>query len=208
VRIAWDGFGGEKSWHHLGVSADTFFFQVEDLIALSALVPITGQSGHFTRSYINVKEHRSYGGSISSYLQVKNLNLKAGVGYVALWNDLEQYDQIPEYQGAWEANFQSNYQWTATGANLALFYKYRGPKPGFVQARDGSLSELTLREAHQMDMTLQFPLFANKLALEAGIENLFNNENLDQIDLALGTAHAEIPVGWGRTYSARIRYQF
>jgi len=207
-QTTWQFDSGSCGSGHWGLKAEAFYHDVDDLIALSATTADPDVPNRFHRQYININQHRSRGAEVEIAYGLKQWSVEGGIALLSQRNELAEIGSVPTFAESWEAKSQMAYRIENLDLQMSAFYKYRGPRPGFAQSRDGSIRELELREAHQLDVSLNKTLFSGRISLEAGAKNLFDSENLDEVDLASGAAHSRNPVGWGTTYYGRLRWRF
>ncbi|PKP52571.1 MAG: hypothetical protein CVT92_08430 [Bacteroidetes bacterium HGW-Bacteroidetes-1] len=104
------------------------------------------------------------------------------------------------------------YLWRLADMNFGLYYKYSGDYPEVFLNQDGQVFRTIMEGYHTMDVNVSKALMNNRLQLQAGIKNLFNNTNIAvKGDTGGGGIHSggngASPVGWGRTYFVRLSMQ-
>ena len=73
---------------------------------------------------------------IEDKLQSKNFTASLGFSYIGRYNQLAdaegfKNENLPHFMWSPELNASMIYEFSKTGASLALFYKFSGKKPGY-----------------------------------------------------------------------------
>ncbi|MFP4544765.1 MAG: TonB-dependent receptor plug domain-containing protein [Candidatus Kapaibacterium sp.] len=179
-----------------------FFNNISELITLAL---VEGD----LYSYVNIGDYKTLGGKLSFSYFLSNMNFRLTGSYIGRSNRLEDlevdnYSYSPELQ----ANINYLLPWNT---ELSLFYKYTGELPGFtVREVDGvdTLFEYVKEDYHMMDISLIKKFFDNKIALTAGVKNLFDVNNIEQTSTVSEGVHSGgengMPISWGRTVFTRL----
>ncbi len=122
-------------------------------------------------TYVNLGKFRNLNFQMQSQSQVEQLSVTLGASY----NRNIKTVSNPAFD-YWEATGNVRYAIPAWKAGIALFYKYTGSMP--LQISDGLGGVTTgaaLKDIHNLDISLDKNLWANKLQLTVGVRNLFDN---------------------------------
>lgn len=198
--------------HSLELSGQLYYNTLNDLIALSQLIPVVGDPGRFERSYINVDHHRTKGADLHFGWAYEWMKLNLGVAHQVQYNRFSESFEIDNETDAtdWSARFHLGRQKSLWQGSI--FYTYRGSRPGFYTATNRTTGETTLtitesEAIHMADASITRWLGNRQLQLIAGVRNLFDVESVAHIN-AMGQAHAQDSVGWGRSFFIEAKYQW
>lgn len=186
-----------------------FYTRVDDMIANGYL---PGNS--VVTTYINVSRYKSTGGTITSKLRYKALEVNGGFSYTGRYNDFEEDDsQLPEFVWSPEANASVSYQFRKLGLSVNAYYKYTGELPYYELAVVDSeqiVRQATISSFNWADASVQKKLF-EYLDITLGARNLFDVKNVQNSTMNTGDAHSNgvmRPVGYGRSYFVTLNFQF
>lgn len=199
----------EKPSYDYGLELSMFRNAITHSITLAAL-----NTADQLYTYVNLDRMVSQG----YQLQFNNriypwLEFKFGVGQTGrqqLQKNMSKVDMIYST----DVIAQAGYIWRKAGLRLGTYYKYHGDYPEVFIAQDGSIFRTIMQGYHTLDMNVSRSFFEQKLQLQIGAKNLFNNTNVAILgDSGGGGIHSgggggSAPVGWGRTYFVRMNVNF
>lgn len=121
----------------------------------------------------------------------------------------------PAIKMVYSTDFQTNvnYLWRLTQLNFGFYYKYNGQYPEVFLSQDGKISQTIMEGYHTADINMSKMFWNNRIQLQIGAKNLFNNTNIAvKGESGGGGIHSggtgPSPVGWGRTYFVRCALNF
>ncbi|WP_158826777.1 TonB-dependent receptor [Mucilaginibacter lacusdianchii] len=163
-------------------------------------------------TYLNIARYRTVGGTIENTFNYHNLQATLGFYYTGRYNQLNTDDStIPDMSWTPEVNSNITYAITKWKANVSLFYKYTGKKPGYEYATNTTTIRRTEISAYNMaDFTLNKTI-NHALSLSGGIRNLFDVTRINNTSQDVGGAHSSggpVPVAYGRSFFLGLNYQF
>ncbi|WP_236059883.1 TonB-dependent receptor plug domain-containing protein [Chitinophaga rhizophila] len=210
--VSWQAI--QKGPVKVGVTATGFYNDFNDRIDLATI------NGSDTSTYVNISKFKTTGGTISTLLNWKNLEVNAGFSYIARYNqfaDDETYNKTnPTPQFTWtpEVNANITYRFRKLGAALNLSYKFNGERPAYEEvtttAAPAFVHEIRTQAFHQADLTATKNI-TRYLIVNAGVRNLFDNTNINNSTLTSGQAHTTggvLPMWYGRSYFLGLSFNW
>ncbi len=194
------GLGPEKS---LSVEPSLFYNDIENLIVLSDLV-------NFERYYINVNTHKTYGARLEiAFKPGKNLRVAAGAAHVARYNAFTEDFNVAEYTHTYDLNGEVGYCLPDRKTAFAVYYRYKGERPGFVVDRgSGEISETLIEGYNIMDASVTRSIAGDFIKVTAGAKNLLDIRNIDTVGKQSGETHSTDLALWGRSFFVKLRFLF
>lgn len=197
----------EKPTYDYGMEFNLFYNNISKSIALATIDP---ESALYT--YVNLDKMITQG----YQMQFNNrlypwLEVKLGFGQTGR---LQQQQHAPELKMIYSTDVLTtlNYRWRKPDINFGMYYKYNGDYPEVFVGADGTVFRTIMEGYHTMDLSATKQFFGNKIQLQLGIKNLFDNTNI-AIKGATGGGGIHTgggnstPIGWGRTYFFRLAVQ-
>jgi outer membrane receptor for ferrienterochelin and colicins len=165
-------------------------------------------------TYLNIGKFETMGGSLENNLLIKNSKISVGVSYIGRLNSLfEENKDLGQYFWTPEVNGSISHEFPKWKANVNVFYKLYGQRPGFQTTGSGDQLEIhqAKQEAyHQMDISLNKRLY-NSITVQAGVRNLTNITNVLNTATEGTGAHSSsstsIPISYGRSVFFGLLYQ-
>ncbi len=199
----------EKKIHYSGIDFGMFYNNMHNIIQL-ALRNNIGSSGAY--QYINVLNYNTLGYQASfTYEFYQHLEVALGFGQTGTYFSFDQKSSgLGEYKYSGDIN--TNIGWSIPAAKLKIsaFYKYTGKSWLFTIDENNNVSRGQMGDYHNLDLTLLRKFLANRLAVSAGIKNVFNNTNIDITGNASTGVHTSgdgnSPVNYGRLYFLKLSY--
>lgn len=196
---------------HSTLNLSGFYNHIEDRITF--FVP---EEANQPTTYTNLLQFQSLGGSTLWKYQHKALTASAGFAYIGRYQQLraEALGDIPTFVFTPEVNASASYLWALPQITLSAFYKYTGPAKNYqlVSDEEGNSSPqlLGIDPFQFLDVTLS-KNWRNGLSLGIGARNLLDVTSVNN-NFTGGTAHGggggAAPIAYGRSYFARLTYQF
>jgi outer membrane receptor for ferrienterochelin and colicins len=196
----------EREKNLYGLELGLFYNNVDNIIEL-ALV----EGGKYT--YVNVDDYITKGIDLSFvYKYYPRLNLKVGFGETGRYNvSSEQNDEVDKFSYSPNASLDVNYRLLKSNIEFSVYYKYTGKLPELRIFQD-EIYEAYLSDYHTLDLSVMKRFFNNALNITVGGKNLFNNTNISAASNVSGGIHGgsgnSVPIGWGRTFFAKVSYVF
>ena len=195
------------------IEPDVFYNNMKDKIDL---VPktVVGENNDTTQIWIysNVNLFRTLGGRLNLTYRHKGMfDFGVGLAYIGTYNqytetpnDLEKFHYYPEIV------MTMKYQNQNSGINLNVVYKYTGEVTRNQINSSDELVPYTEASYNMLDVSLNRAFFENKLNLAIGGKNLFNITDI-KTSGGSGGVHggggAAMPVAWGRSFFASLRFK-
>jgi len=187
------------------LESSLFYNDIQNLIELGLLLPDPSNPGHFNRTYLNIREHKTRGGKLQASWRQGRFSVGSGLAITDVLNVLAESSVVPQFNTTLDGKLDLGYEYASIRGNL--FYKYNGEETGWQQARGAAEPEETRLEAwHQMDAGLSRRFFNETLEFAVGVKNLFDVTDLDHVGQASGAAHSVDHLSWGRSYYVDVRY--
>lgn len=199
----------EKKIHYSGIDLGVFYNNMHNIIQL-ALRNSIGSSGVY--QYINVLNYNTLGYQATlTYEFYQHLEVALGVGQTGTYFSFDEKSQnLGDYKFSGDIN--TNIGWNIPVAKLKIsaFYKYTGRSWLFTIDENNNVNRGQMGDYHNLDLTILRKFFANKLAVAAGVKNIFNNTNIDITGNVSGGVHTSgdgnSPVNYGRLYFLKLTY--
>ncbi len=188
---------------NLGAMPNNFSIKgyYNDLVNLIALSPIVNNQRH----YININSDETFG--LYGEWTLKPLNaLSITLGGHVFGNKNDFFadntsEVLDEY--LWSADWSGKIvyclpKWRTT---LSLNYKNRGERTGYFYSRsDKDYFETRTESLNILDFGVSKHMWKGRLRLNAGVKNIFDVTNIEELTVATGTAHVTSLFAWGRSY--------
>ncbi|MCK9449080.1 MAG: TonB-dependent receptor [Bacteroidales bacterium] len=195
-----------KQTHDLSIELNTFYNAITNSITLAAIDPETA-----LYTYVNLDQMITQGYQLQWTAKLFPwIELKTGIGQTGR---KQSQQDAPEVDMVYSTDVLAtvNYRWQKPKIQVGLFYKYNGKYPEVFVDQDGTILRYMMQPYHIMDVSVSRSFYGNRLQLQAGAKNLFDNTNiLISGDRGGGTAHSvsegSSPVGWGRTYFVKLTF--
>ncbi|GAA4213498.1 TonB-dependent receptor [Pedobacter jeongneungensis] len=163
---------------------------------------------------LNIENFKTTGGTLDNTLNFKSLQANIGVSYIGTYHDYSEAQDFAGTKILWSPEITANltYGFPKIDANVSVFFKYTGKKPGFQKSSTPELyKETTISGFSFADLMLNKILFSS-LTINAGVKNLFNVTQLSNSSTATGGAHstggASVPYSYGRSYVLGLTYNW
>lgn len=189
----------EEKSNYNNITFSVFYNNVRNLISLAqtsyALQP--GTPDPYT--YINIGMFENLNLQLSSENHYENVDIKLALG-------LNQNFKTTSYDAyrSFEATAQLGYSWEKYQTKFLANYKYTGPAPLILTDVTGNVTiddEVKINSYHNLDISLQQPLWNKKLNLTLGVKNVFNNTIIS----STGTPNTNIvPGGHGTGFAGSL----
>jgi outer membrane receptor for ferrienterochelin and colicins len=199
----------EKKIHYSGVDLGFFYNNMHNIIQL-ALRNTAGSSPAY--QYINVLNYNTLGYQATlTYEYYQHLEIALGFGQTGTYFSFDNTRQsLSDYKFSGDIN--TNVGWTLPVAKLKLsaFYKYTGRSWLFTIDENNDVQRGKMNAYHNLDITLLRKFFMNKLAVSAGVKNVFNNTNIPISGNVSAGVHTSgdgnSPVNYGRLWFLKLSY--
>lgn len=187
-------------------SLNFFYNDVDDLIHL-------GQLDDEVYTYINLDEFKSLGTNLKLNLQpFTDLSANIGGGITAQKSNSKTQNAADiDYLVSPEISASLDYNILKDRLMLAVFYKYNGKLPQYILNDNNEVERSELDDYQMMDISLNMPFWEKRVQLSCGVKNLFDVQDVSVSGAAGGGVHSSAssanPVGWGRSYFARLTFK-
>lgn len=169
-------------------------------------------------TYRNIDRYKTHGVQLNLNGSYRNLSIGLGGSYIGRYNQLSETERSPATAFSYSPEFRTNigYEWKKQGLTASLFLKYTGEMPGYGLDSAGNIVLNTISSYAVADFSLSKNI-KNKLAITAGIKNLFDVSNVNRSSMATapnsGGGHTSFASGsWsvstGRSYFIGVGYKF
>ncbi len=167
-------------------------------------------------TYTNLNLFKTTGTSATWSYESGGFTANTGFSYIGIYQQLstEQTIDVPTYVFTPEVNANLQYLWSLPGINISIFYKHTGRAQNYQLISDdegNSAPELRgIDPFNFLDLTLSKE-WANGIGLGIGARNLLDVTSVNN-NISGGGAHSggggNTPIAYGRSYFARVTYQF
>lgn len=152
---------------------------------------------------INVSKHKTTGVNLDNTLIYRDFKANIGISHIGRYNDLEEVENLPEFVWSTEISTNLSYMFNKIGANVSLFYKYAGSRPGY-QYENGVVKLTKVGAFNWADLMVNKNLL-KYLSLNAGVKNIFNVTTLSNNASGGGGPHdggggGAIAYSYGRSF--------
>lgn len=202
----WDHrLSSDRQWQ-IGYSASALFLDLKDRIEL-----ILTQAPS-TYKYLNVDSYRSmlFSASVDFRKDQLALGLRSSVNGISREMHGMSVSSPTDYKFNIQAGASATYQLETAQTQFALYYKYVGPEKKYVATADGY--ELGRIDGYNMmDFIVTQPFWKKQIELSLGVKNIFdvtNINNTTQSASGHNVASTQLNLFYGRSYMARVTYQF
>lgn len=198
----------EKATYDYGAELNLFYNNISNSISLASLDP---ESSLYT--YVNVNKMITQGYELNFNNRVYPW-LEVKLGFVQTGRK-QVFTESDNSNMVFSTDVVSNvnYLWRMTDVRLSVYYKYNGDYPEVFIGENDQIYRTIMEGYHTMDITASRAIWQNRLNLQAGVKNLFNNTNINiKGDTGAGGIHSggngSSPVGWGRTFFVKLAFSF
>ena len=203
-----------KQGHQNVITLSSFYNTFNNLINYA-----TSPTSTDTTITVNIDKYKTTGIMIEDKLQSKNFTASLGFSYIGRYNQLAdaegfKNENLPHFMWSPELNASMIYEFSKTGASLALFYKFSGKKPGYEAVTNTSTGaqEIHLTHidgCHIADFTINKKLFTY-FSVSGGVKNIFNVTQLTNTSTNPDGVHstgAAIDMSYGRSFFIGLSFQ-
>lgn len=185
------------------IEAGLFFNEINNMIALSQI----NQSQQYT--YMNIGKFRSKGLDFNLNQSLNRWKFVFGFVLTGRQSEIENVETqsamyySPEYKGT------VLYELKKIGGNLSAYYKYNGSLPIYYNDDLGNTEIATAAAYEMVDLSATKYFLKKSLNLTVGVKNLLDVQNIISSGSASGNHTSDagsIPVSWGRTFFASIKW--
>ncbi|MBE8713763.1 TonB-dependent receptor plug domain-containing protein [Sphingobacterium hungaricum] len=161
-------------------------------------------------TYVNINNFKTTGVTLENKWNYKNLQAGLGFSYIGRYNDESEIsDAANEFSWTPEINSTLLYSFPKYGANINLYYKFYGKRPGFELVED-EIRATAIESFSNADITINKKIKSN-ITISAGVRNIFNTININSTATTSTDAHAtsisSIPMSYGRSFFLGLNYQ-
>ena len=218
----------EQSWsyeymvRHYWKSTDTDKFAsqfslnymtVSDRISLA----LVGTIPTWQYKYININDYKMWNATLENTFQFKNGEFTLGGSLLGISQQMNtgQITSSDEFLYTYQLNSKLIYRENFLDTQWALYFKYQGKQPQFVEHTDDNRNPVYVisnTDAYGwLDLSVTKKFFKDQLWLTLGARNLLNVKTLNTTvatgNVAHGTASNAISVGYGTSYFLKLEYQ-
>ncbi|WP_412850481.1 TonB-dependent receptor plug domain-containing protein [Chryseobacterium sp. PMSZPI] len=166
--------------------------------------------------YLNLDKFQSLLFEANIKAQKNQFAFAANAAYYGIAKTLKDGDLTSpnDFFYTLEASAVVNYTVPNINTTLSLFYKYTGKTQQFVLSPDLNTPQYEIGERgdfHMMNFIVTQPFFNNHLELSLGVKNIFDVSSVRDTTVtgnAHETANPNINLFYGRSYLARLSYNF
>lgn len=180
-----------------------FYNSIDDMIGYGFL-----PGNQTITTYINVDKYQSTGGTFTSSLIFRELDVTGGFSYTGWYNDFNEEDQqSPEFTWSPEVTTNVTYKFSKPGITVNAFYKFTG-KLNRYNLENGEVVLGTTDSYNWLDMSIQKTFF-KQLDVALGARNIGNVTNIS--NSSSGGTHTpggSASVSYGRSYFLTLNYHF
>ena len=186
------------------IEARFFLNNIDDQITLVEI-----EDGSYT--YFNLDHARTMGYSASIHSSLYPIfDLRLGWGSTGVSNQLFGKEDVGFY---WSPEITSELTCNFERIDLSLtgIYKFTGSTTRLVLDDSGNVQEGFMDSYHNMDVNVLKSFLNKRLAVNAGVRNLFDVTNITSTIGSGGVPHSgggsgNTPVAWGRTYFLKLTF--
>lgn len=198
-------------------SLNAFFNDVQNEIRLVSVIEPNNIDSRGLFSNVNVAQTQTTGFDIQSKLKFGRLSGEFGLSLVGVKNNLAFSDDAQsssQNDFLFYPQYRTNlsYEFHKPKLTFSLFLNHTGPRKDLVYNTEGELGIREFESFTTSDFTMNKRFFQQKLVISLGVKNLFDIVNIQSNSAASGGAHSSgsrtFPVSYGRSYFARIQYNF
>ncbi len=213
VLLSWQSRIREEEGLRIRTDVQSGFRQLKDRIAILAVPSDVPMQDRYR--YANMRAHRSWHNRVGVEAVSSRLHIDAAVSLIGLkGDDVGDADQYDRYLFHAEAGANATYTFSG-GYWLLASYRYVGSQPLYSFER--ILPDPEIIRVHNrapafnvLDVHAGTSCFRNRLALSAGIRNVFNTEAVE-FEATDGQEHYRGDlrtqyIGYGRGFYARLGY--
>lgn len=197
-----------KATYDYGVELNLFYNNIRNSITLAIVDP---EEALYT--YVNLDNLITQGFQLNFNNRMYPwLEVKTGIGQTGRKQLLHSTDK-QTFIYTYDILGSINYLWRRPDISFDVYYKYNGDYPEVFLGNDGNLLRTIMHGYHTMDVSVSKQLWNNRLNLQIGAKNLFDNTNISiKGDTGTGGIHSggttSSAVGWGRSYFVKLNILF
>jgi outer membrane receptor for ferrienterochelin and colicins len=199
----------EKKIHYSGLDLGLFYNNMHNIIQL-AMRNTAGTSPVY--QYINVLNYNTLGYQATlTYEFYQHLEVALGFGQTGTYFSFDEKSQsLGDYK--FSGDITANVGWNIPSVKMKLsaFYKYTGRSWLFTIDEDNIVQTGQMEDYHNLDLTVLRKFFSNRLAVSAGVKNVFDNTSIPISGNASGGVHTSgdgnSPVNYGRLFFLKLSY--
>lgn len=197
-------YSHEKDTYDYGAELSLFYNNIDNSISLLSL-----DQESLLYTYINVDKMITQGYQLNFNNRIYPwLEVKLGIGQTGrkqIFNNTEENEMVYST----DVISQVNYLWRRPDLRFNVYYKYSGEYPEVFLGEENQVYQTIVSSYNTLDISVSKQFWKNRLTLQFGAKNLFNNTNVSiKGDTGSGGIHSSggssSPVGWGRTYFVRM----
>jgi outer membrane receptor for ferrienterochelin and colicins len=192
--------------HKLRVVPKVYYSKINNLIDLAQTSPINW-------TYTNVDYLITQGASITVNYDYKNFNFNSAYSYYGNYNS--QFNNLSKQNQFFYSNDASSgvgYLFDSLDLKLNLNYKYTGTIKSYYLDDDKNINESFIGDYHTFDFTATKRFWEKRIALTAGVKNLFDVKEIKMTGEVFGVSNSSdasaLNVLWGRSYFVSLNLNF
>jgi outer membrane receptor for ferrienterochelin and colicins len=204
--LAWQAFKSETLL--VKSTLGGFYNQFENMITLGSIS--SEDPNHFT--YINVFKNKATGTTLNNSFTSNKFNINLGFSYIGVYNEFSEQDAaLPAILWTPEINTTATVYFDKFGSSLSVFYKVTGAQSSYRTVTVDFEPQVMLGKIdayHWADITFTKKI-TQQLDLTSGVRNLFDVVQVNSTVSSGGThtTAGPMPVGYGRSYFASLRFK-
>jgi len=181
-------------------SMTAFYNSIDDKITLASFAP-----NQYT--YVNISEFKSVGGNLRLSLVRESFRINAGISLTGVKTDLRGSDADYNFYNEWNASIGRTWE----GYDFNVFAKFNGQQNIYtIDAENAAVTERFTGSYSLVDVQLGRYFFDERLRIQAGLKNVLNVQNVDNVLQSSGAHGSDagyLAVANGRNYFAKIIYR-
>jgi len=194
--------------HFSNIDINLFYNQMSNIIYLA---PVKDENDITIYKYINISNYNTVGGQVGfKYSFYPDFDFSLGLGETGTFASFTQKNaSLESYKFSPEANLSLSYKLPVIESKISVTYKYNGKIKLFSLDENNLITTGFINDYHTLDLSLQKKLLSNRMTINVGIKNLFNNTLINSTGNYTGTAHSGSggsPVGYGRFLFTSLTY--
>lgn len=194
--------------HFSNIEVEFFYNQMHNKIDL-AVVELVNNQGIY--KYINISNFNTLGGRLSfKYNFYTVFDLGMGLGETGTYASFSKVNEsLGSYKFSPEANLNLSIQVPKYDFKIITNYKFFGENWQFNVDETNKVSLGYMDKYHNLDISIMKKFFANKMTLNIGVKNVFNNTLIKNTGRGSDTPHSSAEgssVGYGRVYFTSLSY--
>lgn len=194
----------------LKISPSFFFNDIRNDIELVSDFSNNDGSTNQPFTYANLSSNRIMGSMLNvAYTRGEDLNISTGVSAIGrkfIFNDTVTSGS---FLFSPEVSVSVSYRIPKALIRISVFNKYNASLQNPYIDENGAVGKQTIGAYNLLDITLARSFWKNRITLMMGVKNVTDVVNVETAGNA-GGAHSigasSVPVGWGRSYFASLRF--